>query len=168
MKNDRFNVSSIPTKTTGFTPIVYTTAQGMVWRLRYSAGINWQLNRISYEDKSVGIKSHNIQWGINPTIQLMMPWGAKRNHALMFNYKRALSDIPYSAISSVINWEDSYNYTVGNPDLKAQSADYGYGRIVFLTKQGQCHSTVCPHSQPNLLADFPKRGQFRCVLYQAC
>lgn len=132
MKNDRFNVSSIPTKTTGFTPIVYTTAQGMVWRLRYSAGINWQLNRISYEDKSVGIKSHNIQWGINPTIQLMMPWGAKRNHALMFNYKRALSDIPYSAISSVINWEDSYNYTVGNPDLKAQSADMVMAGLFFL------------------------------------
>lgn len=132
MKNDRFNVSSIPTKTTGFTPIVYTAAQGMVWGLRYSAGINWQLNRISYEDKSVGIKSHNTQWGINPTIQLMMPWGAKRNHSLMFNYKRALSDIPYSAISSVINWEDSYNYTVGNPDLKAQSADMVMAGLSFL------------------------------------
>ncbi|WP_289855754.1 outer membrane beta-barrel protein, partial [uncultured Muribaculum sp.] len=39
------------------------------------------------------------------------------------SYKRTLSDIPYTAISSVINWSDAYNYTVGNPDLKAQSAD---------------------------------------------
>ena len=41
----------------------------------------------------------------------------------MLSYKRTLSDIPYTAISSVINWSDTYNYTVGNPDLKAQSAD---------------------------------------------
>lgn len=123
LESDRFNVSDIPTKTMGFTPIAYAAAQGMLWRMRYSAGVNWQLNRISYEDRDAGIKNHNTQWAINPTIQIMMPFGSKMNHAMMLNYKRTLSDIPYSAISSVINWDDSYNYTVGNPGLKAQSAD---------------------------------------------
>lgn len=123
LEDDRFNVSDIPTKTTGFTPIVYTAAQGMFWKLRYSAGINWQLNRISYENIDADVKNHNTQWAINPTIQIMMPFGSKMNHALMLNYKRTLSDIPYSAISSVINWDNAYSYTVGNPDLKAQSAD---------------------------------------------
>lgn len=123
LENDRFSVSDIPTKTTGFTPIVYTAAQGLFWKLRYSAGINWQLNRMGYEDREAGVKNHNTQWAINPTIQITMPFGSKKNHALMLNYKRTLSDIPYSAISSVINWDDPYNYTVGNPDLKAQSAD---------------------------------------------
>lgn len=123
LENDRFNVSDIPTETTGVTPIVYAAAQGMFWRLRYSAGINWQLNRISYENRDAGVMKHNTQWAINPTIQIMMPFGSKMNHALMLNYKKTLSDIPYSAISSVINWDNAYSYTVGNPDLKAQSAD---------------------------------------------
>ncbi len=123
LENDRFNVSDIPTETTGVTPIVYAAAQGMFWRLRYSAGINWQLNRISYENRDAGVMNHNTQWAINPTIQIMMPFGSKMNHALMLSYKKTLSDIPYSAISSVINWDNAYSYTVGNPDLKAQSAD---------------------------------------------
>ena len=123
VEDDRFTVSSIPTRTNGFTPVVYAAAQGMVWKLRYSAGVNWQLNRISYKDRSDDVTSHNTQWSINPTIQVMMPFGSRMNHALMLNYKRTLSDIPYSAISSVINWDDPYNYTVGNPGLKAQSAD---------------------------------------------
>ncbi len=123
LENDRFSVSDIPTKTTGFTPVVYTAAQGMFWKIRYSAGINWQLNRIGYEDREAGAKSHNTQWAINPTIQIMMPFGPRMDHALTLNYKRSLSNIPYSAISSVINWDDPYNYTVGNPDLKAQSLD---------------------------------------------
>ncbi len=123
MESDRFQLSDIPTKTTGFTPIVYAAAQGRVWKLRYSAGVNWQLNRIGYTDRHVNQTSHNTQWAINPTVQLMMPFGAKKDHALMLSYKHTLSDIPYTAISSVVDWTDSYNYTVGNPDLKAQSAD---------------------------------------------
>lgn len=122
-ENDRFNVSDISTETTGVTPIVYAAAQGMFWKLRYSAGINWQLNRINYENRDAGVKNHNAQWAINPTIQIMMPFGSKMNHALMLNYKKTLSDIPYSAISSVINWDNAYSYTMGNPGLKAQSAD---------------------------------------------
>lgn len=123
VESNRFELSDIPTKTTGFTPIVYAAAQGMVWKLRYSAGLNWQLNRIGYTDREKHVTNHNAQWSINPTVQVMMPFGARMNHAVMLNYKRTLSDIPYTAISSVINWADAYNYSVGNPNLKAQSAD---------------------------------------------
>lgn len=123
VESNRFELSDIPTKTTGFTPIVYAAAQGMAWKLRYSAGLNWQLNRIGYTDLIEHVSNHNTQWSINPTVQVMMPFGARMNHAVMFNYKRTLSDIPYTAISSVINWADAYNHTVGNPNLKAQSAD---------------------------------------------
>lgn len=123
VESNRFELSDIPTKTTGFTPIVYAAAQGMVWNLRYSAGLNWQLNRISYTDRDLHVTNHNTQWSINPTVEMMMPFGAKMDHAVMLNYKRTLSDIPYTAISSVINWADAYNYSVGNPNLKAPSTD---------------------------------------------
>lgn len=123
MENDRFRTSHIPTHTTGITPLVYASAQGRVWKLKYSIGVNGQINRISYEDRTAGIESTNTQWSISPTLQLMMPFGTKMDHAVMLSYKRTLSDIPYTAISSVMEWSDSYNYSVGNPNLRAQSAD---------------------------------------------
>ena len=123
VENGRFSSSSSSTKTAGFTPIAYAEAKGILWKFRYSAGVNWQLNRIRYEDLNAGVKNHNTQWAFNPMLQLMMPFGAKMNHALMLNYKHTLNDIPYSAISSVVTWSDAYNYSVGNPDLVAQSAD---------------------------------------------
>ena len=121
--SNRFQTSLIPTRTSGLTPLVYASAMGQIWKIRYSIGINWQLNKIEYETKDDGKKSSDTQWGINPTIQLMMPIDKNGKHALMLNYKRTLDDIPYAAISSTIRWTDPYNYTVGNPNLKSPTAD---------------------------------------------
>ena len=121
--DDRFKTSQVATRTSGLTPLVYASANGQIWKIRYSAGVNLQLNRIQYKTLDDGAVSTNTQWGINPTVQMMMPLDGKGKHALMLNYKRTLGDIPYSAISSTIRWTDPYNYTVGNPDLKAQRGD---------------------------------------------
>ena len=120
---DRFQTSLIPTVTSGLTPLAYVSAMGQIWKIRYSAGVNFQLNKISYETMDNGAKSSDIQWGINPAVQLMMPLDKNGKHALMLNYKRTLDDIPYAAISSTIRWSDPYNYTMGNPDLKSPTAD---------------------------------------------
>ena len=117
--SDRFQTSQEATRTSGLTPLVYASAMGQIWKIQYSAGANFQLNRIWYETLDDGETSTDTQWGINPTVQLMMPLGSNEKHALMLNYKRILKNIPYSAISSTIRWTDPYNYTVGNPDLKA-------------------------------------------------
>ena len=119
----RFQISQVATRTSGLTPLVYASANGQIWKIRYSAGVNFQLNRIQYKTLDDGTSSSNTQWGVNPTVQMMMPLDGKGKHALMLNYKRTLGDIPYSAISSTIRWTDPYNYTVGNPDLKAQRGD---------------------------------------------
>lgn len=121
--SDRFQVSLVPTRTSGLTPLVYASAMGQIWKIRYSFGVNWQLNKIEYETKDDDKKSSDTQWGINPTVQLMMPLDKNVKHALMLNYKRTLDDIPYAAISSTIRWTDPYNYTVGNPNLKSPTAD---------------------------------------------
>ena len=65
----------------------------------------------------------NIQWGINPSLQIMAPLDKQGKHAVMLNYKRTLDGIPYDAISTTIKWIDPYNYSVGNPDLKAPTGD---------------------------------------------
>lgn len=121
--NDRFHTTGIPASTNGFTPIIYASTKGMVWKLRYNIGLNWQLNRIGYHDLDMDKKSHNTQWALNPTIQVMMPFGYRRQHALMLNYRRTMGDIPYTAISPIVSWTDACNYSVGNPELKAQTGD---------------------------------------------
>ena len=121
--SERFQTSQVATRTSGLTPLVYASAMGQIWKIQYSAGANFQLNRIWYKTLDDGETSKDTQWGINPTVQLMMPLDNSGKHALMLNYKRTLDDIPYSAISSTIRWTDPYNYTVGNPDLKAQTVD---------------------------------------------
>ena len=121
--SDRFQTSQVATRTSGLIPLVYASAMGQIWKIQYSAGANFQLNRIWYKTLYDGETSKDTQWGINPTVQLMMPLDNSGKHALMLNYKRTLDDIPYSAISSTIRWTDPYNYTVGNPDLKAQTVD---------------------------------------------
>ena len=121
--SDRFQTSQVATRTSGLTPLVYASAMGQIWKIQYSAGANFQLNRIWYKTLDDGETSTDAQWGINPTVQLMMPLDNSGKHALMLNYKRTLDDIPFSAISSTIRWTDPYNYTVGNPDLKAQTVD---------------------------------------------
>jgi len=121
--SDRFQTSQVATRTSGLTPLVYASAMGQIWKIQYSAGVNFQLNRIWYETLDDGKTSSNTQWGINPTVQMMMPFGGNGKHTLMINYKRILGKIPYSVISSTVRWTDPYNYTVGNPDLKAQTVD---------------------------------------------
>lgn len=121
--SERFNTSHTDVRTDGLTPLAYVSAMGQIWKLMYSAGINFQFNRIIYKDLTNGTTSTSNQFGINPQIQMMMPLDKSGKNAFMLNYRRTLDDIPYAAISSVISWSDSYNYTVGNPDLKSPSAD---------------------------------------------
>lgn len=113
--------ADLPFDTKGLTPLVYASARGSVGQLRYSAGLNWQLNRIEYDPLEAGKRTRNTQWAINPTVQLMLPFGNNGKHSASLSYKHLLDNIPYSAISSLVTWEDAYNYSVGNPELKAST-----------------------------------------------
>lgn len=121
--NNRFVSNAAPTNTTGFTPNLSAEVSGIIGSWKYIVGLGWQQNRINYENRELGMKNQNTQWGINPLVRLMIPLNKNRSCVLLLNYKRTLDDIPYSAISSVITWEDAYHYTVGNPQLKAPSTD---------------------------------------------
>lgn len=122
--SEQFRTSQTPSRTSGWVPLVYFSAMGQLWKMMYSAGVNFQSNRISYKTLPDGAKSSSTQWGINPTVQLMMPLGKNGKHSLMVNYKRTLDNIPYAAISSAIEWSDTHNYTTGNPKLKSPSSDF--------------------------------------------
>lgn len=121
--NTRFYTSEVASMSDGLTPLFYISAKGQSHRVGYSIGLNWQMNRIGYKNLNSGIRSTSMQSSVNPTIQLMISLDEKSEHALMLNYKRTLDDIPYAAISSAVRWSDTYNYSVGNPDLKSPTMD---------------------------------------------
>ncbi|MCD8312723.1 MAG: outer membrane beta-barrel protein [Bacteroidales bacterium] len=122
--SDRYYTSDMPTRTTGLTPIAYIEASGTLWDwLDYDIGLNFQLNRIGYEDIDAGSKDFKNQFGVSPTVQFMLPFDKNGKFNVTASYEHYMDDIPYDAISSTIRWDDPYNYTVGNPDLVSPTGD---------------------------------------------
>lgn len=120
-----------PYNASGVSGSAFASAQGSLGIIKYNAGLTWQNNRINYMDCRSELEVHNSQWAINPTLQFMIPFGKKGN-VIMINYRRNLANIPYSAISSTITWRDNYNYSIGNPHLKAPTTDMLLAGISFL------------------------------------
>ncbi len=103
----------------GLTPLVYIEASGSVNSIRYYAGLNWQMNHISFRAQDLTMTKSTVN-ALNPTVQVTLPFGnGNRNHSVMLSYSHNLYDIPYDAISNVPVWEDAHNVRVGNPDLEA-------------------------------------------------
>ena len=116
--------SSLPTRTRAFTPLVYASVAGKLWKIQYSVGLNLQMNWIEYIPlDGGGSPSGNIQWGVNPSVQLRMPLDSRGRFSLRLNYRHQLDNIPYDAISSTVRWIDPWHYSTGNPDLVAPTRD---------------------------------------------
>lgn len=120
---DEFFISNNRTKAKGFTPYVYVQLAGAFKNFKYTFGVNWQMNHISYSDDEFSISSKNIQRELSPSISLMAPLNKNGSSIFHFAFKHILENIPYSAISSTIRWSDASNYSVGNPYLKAPTND---------------------------------------------
>lgn len=95
--------------------------QGEWQRLRLTAGVDMRLNSTSkMYDVEEGPPTLN-QVSVDPHVQLLFPLGQTDKHQLTLGYQHQLEDIPYAAMLPYIRWSDAYNYSVGNPDLKAPS-----------------------------------------------
>lgn len=129
--SDQYDMTGNPYNASGVSGSAFASAQGSLGIIKYNAGLTWQNNRINYMDCRSELEVHNSQWAINPTLQFMIPFGKKGN-VIMINYRRNLANIPYSAISSTITWRDNYNYSIGNPHLKAPTTDMLLAGISFL------------------------------------
>ena len=93
ISSDRFYISRTPTRTAGITPLAYFSASGMLWKiLRYNIGLNLQMNLIEYQALEGNSETfRNIQWGINPSLQIMAPLDKQGKQAVMLIYKRPLN-----------------------------------------------------------------------------
>lgn len=162
--SERFNTSYAAGRTSGLTPFTYLSVMGQVGKLMYSGGVNLRYNRIMYKALPEGEISTSNQFGINPQVQMMMPLDKLGRNTLMLNYKRTLDDIPYSAISTVINWSDSYNYTVGNPDLKSPYADIVMAGVALLNNTINVN-TIYIHSRNSIYWETRKSSTASDVFY---
>lgn len=106
-------------------PFAYVSVAGQKGMFRYNVGLNLQQNTIYYKDKNAHVETKNNQQSISPNLQLMYVLNPNKGHIAMLTFKRSLDDIPYDAINPNVIWSDQYNYTTGNPELKAQKNNIG-------------------------------------------
>lgn len=101
------------------TPLVYASLQGTLHHVNYYVALNWQLNKVKVSDMN---SYHQKSW--NPTAQLSYSFGSEYQNQLMLIYKHILDNIPYDALVDKKVWTDSYNYSIGNPQLKSPTEHY--------------------------------------------
>ena len=104
-------------------PYAYVSLAGQKEVFRYNVGLNLQQNTIYYKEQNTLEEAKNTQQSISPNFQLMYMLNPDKGHIAMLMFKRNLDDIPYDAINPNVVWTDQYNYTTGNPDLKAQKSN---------------------------------------------
>lgn len=98
------------------TPMPYASLSGSFGKIRYYAGLNWQLNYLKVDNE----KSFT-QNAVNPSVQLSMPFGQRGNHTLDLNYSHSLDNVPYDAVSEKKVWTSPFAYYTGNRSLKAST-----------------------------------------------
>lgn len=110
-------------KIAGLTPLVFLTASGEVWKVKYRVGINWMLNKTIYTDKIFSTQDRHYARQFDPSASVTLPFGPNNSHSISVSYKHFLDDIPYSALSSVVRWIDAYNYSIGNSQIRSSTGD---------------------------------------------
>lgn len=107
-------------KVKGVMPRAFAELQGLCHNLQWSAACHIQANLASYEHE--GQQAHSWhQSSISPQVQLLYPFGRNKSHHATLRYRHELQDVPYAAMSPIVQWSDAYNYSEGNPALKAPS-----------------------------------------------
>lgn len=121
--NQRLSSQTEDTRAKGLTPLTFITLEGKAKRLKWTVGLNWQMNRIEYTDKLNGTSVNNTQNSINPTAQASLPLDKAGKHELSAYYRHAISALPYSTLNPNIQWVSNNECSMGNPNLISPSED---------------------------------------------
>lgn len=119
-----------PLKVDGWMPQIFGEAQGQWKSLMLDAGCRLQANLATYRigdfyetDIPTSTEVQQIsdyqQWSVSPYLRLTYPFGHDKRHHLTLSYQHELEEIPYVVMSPFIRWSDAFNYSVGNPELRA-------------------------------------------------
>lgn len=72
---------------------------------------------LTEEDDCDKPERQQFEWTGN--IRMFIPLGQNHEHTLTLSYRQELDEMPYSAMSPTIRWNDAYNYSTGNTKLSA-------------------------------------------------
>lgn len=75
--------------------------------------------KISEDRGTETVSNEYSQFDWNSHLRLFLPCGTERQHAVTLSYRRERDEIPYSAMSPAIHWNDAYNHSTGNASLLA-------------------------------------------------
>lgn len=112
-----------PEKTVGFVKTdmsssmssLFSTFASRVGSLQYELGLRVQSNTIQVVQAERTYDYNYI--GLYPSLSAMYLIDKKYNHLLSVNVSRVMGSIPYSAISGYRQYNGSYDYSIGNPNL---------------------------------------------------
>jgi hypothetical protein len=110
----------------------YVTFSSKTGKLLYKAGLRAQENIIAYNSHKIGKENSKTYFGLYPTVSLTYLVNQNQGTSLNLSYRRSMNDIPYSAISPVVTYNNEYSYTIGNLNLKP--ANYNTIQIAISIK----------------------------------
>jgi hypothetical protein len=90
-----------------------------IWRkLMYKAGLRAQKNTIAYDSHSIHRENTKTYSGLYPTVNLTYLINPQKGNMLNLAYMRGMNDIPYSAISPTVIYNNEYSQTRSNLNLR--------------------------------------------------
>jgi hypothetical protein len=144
----------------------YVSFASAIGQLMYKVGVRAQGDEISYDSHKIGKQNSKFYFGFYPTISATYPINQRQGSVLNFSYRRSMNDIPYSAISPVITYNNEYSYTKGNlniepPVYNALSLNLTLKKkwsfyFTFLTGQGAVrYTTLIDENNPIMSYKMP-------------
>lgn len=101
-------------------PAAFATFKGKYKSLMFDLGLRVQNTAMEVNDG--GMSSRHNDFGVYPTINLMLMADSRHRHMLNLSYKYSIEDLPYSVISNYKRYTSPYYYVTGNTGLTAPSA----------------------------------------------
>lgn len=109
----------------GFSPSCFGEMDANWKKMQLSVGFKWQMNNVSQNADSTGMAAagdgdYTQRLGdVHANAEYKL--GKVNQHRLYASYQHHLDELPYAVMSPFIRWSDAYNYSLGNPTLRAPS-----------------------------------------------
>jgi hypothetical protein len=96
----------------------YATFSSSINKFSYKIGMRGQASYINYNSLKINQLNKKSYFGLYPSVDLSYNINQEAGNLLRLSYQRKRNDIPYSAISPVIVYNNPFSYSKGNLDLK--------------------------------------------------
>jgi hypothetical protein len=103
---------------TGDSYAAYLSFSSIFGKIMYKAGLRAQKNIIAYDSHKINRENTKTYSGLYPTVNISWMINPQKGNMLNLAYMRGMNDIPYSAISPVVTYNNEYSQTRSNLNLR--------------------------------------------------